>query len=58
MDVLAEAAASGQWFRDMLPEVPVPDLAVSPFHSNPPYAMRALEEAGFTGVVLILCPVF
>lgn len=51
VDVLAEAAASGQWFRDMLPEVPVPDLAVSPFHSNPPYAMRALEEAGFTGVV-------
>lgn len=50
-DALTEACASRQWFRENLPHVPVPDYAVSPFHSNPPYAMQALEEAGFKGVV-------
>ena len=46
-----EGEASRQWFRDNLPEAPVPDLAVSPFHTNPPCAMQAVESAGFTGVV-------
>lgn len=46
-----EAEASRQWFRDNLPEAPVPDLAVSPFHTNPPCALQGVEAAGFTGVV-------
>ena len=46
-----EGKNSRQWFRDNLTEVPVPDLAVSPFHTNPPYAMQGVETAGFTGVV-------
>ncbi len=50
-EALHDAVASRQWFRRVLPDVPLPDLAVSPFHSNPPYAVRALEEAGFTGLV-------
>lgn len=50
-EALAEATASRQWFRSELPDVPVPDYAVSPFHTNPPYAMQAIEEAGFKGVV-------
>ena len=50
-EALAEANASRQWFRSELPDVPVPDYAVSPFHTNPPYAMQAIEEAGFKGVV-------
>lgn len=50
-EALIEATASREWFRHALPEAPLPELAVSPFHSNPPYAMQALEEAGFSGVV-------
>ncbi len=50
-EALAEATASRQWFRDTWPHLPAPALAVSPFHSNPPYAMRALAQAGFQGVV-------
>lgn len=46
-----EAETSRQWFRDNLPEAPVPDLAVSPFHTNPPCALQGIEAAGFTGVV-------
>ncbi len=46
-----EGEVSRQWFRDHLPEVPVPDLAVSPFHTNPVYAMQGVEAAGFSGVV-------
>ncbi len=50
-EALAEATASRQWFQAAWPQLPAPLLAVSPFHSNPPYAMQALEHAGFTGVV-------
>jgi hypothetical protein len=50
-EALTEAVTSREWFRHELPEAPLPELAVSPFHSNPPYAMQALEEAGFSGVV-------
>lgn len=50
-EVRNEIAASRQWFRDTLPQVSALDLAVSPFHSNPPYAMQVLEESGFRGVV-------
>lgn len=48
---LADAVASRQWFRDNLPDIPVPAAAVSPFHSNPPYAVRAVRDAGFSGMV-------
>lgn len=47
----AEGERSRQWFRDNLPGAPVPDLAVSPFHTNPPCAMQGAEAAGFSGVV-------
>ena len=50
-EALAEAVTSRQWFGSELPDVDAPDYAVSPFHTNPPYAMQALEEAGFKGVV-------
>lgn len=50
-EALTEATASRQWFQDTWPHLPAPTLAVSPFHSNPPYAMRALAQAGFHGVV-------
>ena len=46
-----EGENSRQWFRANLPEVPVPGLAVSPFHTNPPCAMQGVEAAGFTGIV-------
>ena len=46
-----EAETSRQWFRDNLPEAPVPELAVSPFHTNPSCALQGVEAAGFTGVV-------
>lgn len=47
----AEGELSRQWFHDNLPEVPLPVIAVSPFHTNPTYAMQGVEAAGFTGVV-------
>lgn len=50
-EALMEAVTSRQWFRDNLVGIPEPDYAVSPFHTNPPYAMQALEQAGFKGVV-------
>lgn len=50
-EALAEATASRRWFQETWRHHAPPALAVSPFHSNPPYAMRALAEAGFTGVV-------
>lgn len=49
-EALAEATASRQWFQSTWPHQPAPCLAVSPFHSNPPYAVRALEQSGFTGL--------
>lgn len=50
-EALMEAVTSRQWFRDNLAGIPEPDYAVSPFHTNPPYAMQALEQVGFKGVV-------
>jgi hypothetical protein len=46
-----DAARSGRRLAEVCPRLPVPDLAVSPFHSNPPYAVRALAAAGFQGFV-------
>lgn len=47
----AEAEISRQWFYELLPDVPTPILAVSPFHMNPPYAMQGAEAGGISGIV-------
>lgn len=46
-----EAAASRARLEELFPDGQSDTLAVSPFHSNPPYAVRALEETGYTGFV-------
>ena len=48
---LDEAHTSREWFGQQWPDVPLPTLAVSPFHTNPPYAVQALVQAGYTGFV-------
>lgn len=48
---LHEAKSSREWFEKNLPDYPQPTWAVSPFHSNPPYALKALSAAGFKGFV-------
>lgn len=48
---LEEARKSRQWFGRHWPNQPLPTLAVSPFHTNPPYAVQALAAAGYTGFV-------
>lgn len=50
-DVAHEAAVSRRWFAEVWPDAPPPDLAVSPFHTNPPYAVQGMIQAGFTGFV-------
>lgn len=47
----ADAEASRRWFAETWPGRLPTDLAVSPFHTNPPYAVQAIEQAGFTGFV-------
>ncbi|MDR1946792.1 MAG: hypothetical protein LBQ51_06465 [Desulfovibrio sp.] len=49
--VALDVRRSMQWFRENLPGVPVSRLAVSPFHSNPVYAVQGLEDAGIKGFV-------
>ncbi|MDR2605305.1 MAG: hypothetical protein LBC55_08175 [Desulfovibrio sp.] len=49
--VKRDVRRSTAWFQRNLPEMPPPKLAVSPFHSNPVYAVQALEEAGIKGFV-------
>lgn len=48
---LKDAELSRSLFAELWPSFPLPELAVSPFHTNPPYAVQALESAGFTGFV-------
>ena len=50
-EALADAKYSRNWFSKQYPDEEPPSVAVSPFHSNPPYAMQAILDAGFTGVV-------
>jgi hypothetical protein len=50
-DALADAQMSRRWFHETLPRLPPMELAVSPFHTNPPYAVQAMAGAGFTGFV-------
>lgn len=46
-----DALTTRKWLREKLPDLPLPENAVSPFHTNPGYAIQAIEEAGFTGLV-------
>lgn len=46
-----DAATSRKRFAELFPSLPAVELAVSPFHTNPPYAVQAMAETGFTGFV-------
>lgn len=49
--VREDARATRQWFVNAWPHLSPADVAVSPFHTNPPYAVRALAHEGFSGFV-------
>jgi hypothetical protein len=49
-EALAEAQNARVRLAEICPGQPT-DLAVSPFHTNPPYAVQALAQAGFAGFV-------
>lgn len=46
-----EAQQSQAWLETHLSEASPVHYAVSPFHQNPPYAVRALADAGYLGFV-------
>lgn len=46
---LQEAHSCKNWLDDNLPSSGPSKFAVSPAHQNPPYALRALADAGFSG---------
>lgn len=46
-----EARLSREWFFRQWPDEAPPALAVSPFHTNPPYALQSLVKVGYTGFV-------
>jgi hypothetical protein len=48
---LAEARASRASLEEALGDGSPVDYAVSPFHQNPPYAVKALDAAGYKGFV-------
>ncbi|PZV09184.1 MAG: hypothetical protein DCF32_02965 [Leptolyngbya sp.] len=48
---LREAKDSRAWLEANLPQAYPVHYAVSPFHQNPPYAVRALSDAGYLGFV-------
>jgi hypothetical protein len=50
-EVLREASVSSARLAETDSSLPRLDLAVSPFHTNPPYALRALQRAGYRGFV-------
>lgn len=47
---LEEAKQSKEWLETNLAPLRIP-YAVSPFHSNPPYAVQALKDAGYEGFI-------
>lgn len=52
---LKEALESRQQIIDRFPEIDV-KYAVSPFHQNPDYAIRAISDAGYSGCITgIVC---
>lgn len=50
-EAFIDAEKSMQWFYDKFSDLPFSKLAVSPFHTNPPYAITALIDAGFIGFI-------
>ena len=48
---LHQATASRKWLEENFPECRPVRHAVSPFHSNPPYSVQALADAGYHGFV-------
>jgi glyoxylate reductase len=46
-----EAVESKRWLEEFVPSEKPIRYAVSPFHQNPPYALKALADAGYKGVV-------
>ncbi|TVM36078.1 hypothetical protein [Oceanidesulfovibrio marinus] len=48
---LADARASRAWFEAHFPRACPVRYAVSPFHTNRPWSLRALADAGFEGVI-------
>lgn len=48
---LQEAQQSKAWLETHLPEATPIRYAVSPFHQNPSYAVKALADAGYLGFV-------
>lgn len=47
---LEETSGSKQWLEENIPGLKV-DYAISPFHSNEPFAVQALADAGYKGFV-------
>ena len=47
---LEETSGSKQWLEEHIPGLCV-DYAVSPFHSNEPFAVQALADAGYKGFI-------
>ena len=47
---LEETSGSKQWLEEHVPGLKV-DYAVSPFHSNEPFAVQALADAGYKGFI-------
>lgn len=50
-EALQQAQQSKNWLETHLPDCAPVRYAVSPFHQNPPYAVRALADAGYQGFV-------
>ncbi|WP_159060396.1 hypothetical protein [Desulfovibrio desulfuricans] len=48
---VSDAATSRKRFEELFPSLTPVKLAVSPFHTNQPYAVQALAKTGFTGFV-------
>ncbi len=50
-EALHDAKTSHERLQQLFPQSSSINYAVSPFHTNPPYAIHALEEAGYEGFV-------
>lgn len=46
-----EAKESKEWLEQNIKNIKSLKYAVSPFHSNKPYSMQALKDAGYDGVI-------
>ncbi len=50
-EALQDAQSSRTCLQALFPQTSSTNYAVSPFHTNPPYAIHALEEAGYEGFI-------